>query len=60
VPTCSICGRDHAHPPEGDPYRSTTLASERLTDENWQAVPNGSVFRVDAEARLHLEALATD
>jgi glutamine amidotransferase len=60
VPTCSICGRDHADPPEGDSYRSTTLASERLTDENWQAVPNGSVFRVDAEAHLHLEALATD
>jgi glutamine amidotransferase len=56
-PTCSVCGRDHAHPPEDEAYRSTTLASERLTDENWQAVPNGSVFRVGPDGRFHHEPL---
>ena len=57
VPTCSVCGHDHAHPPEDEPYRSTTLASERLTDENWRAVPNGSVFHVDPDGTFHPDAL---
>jgi glutamine amidotransferase len=52
-PTCSVCGRPHAHPPEDAAYRSTTLASERLTDEDWRAVPNGSVFRVDPDGHFY-------
>jgi glutamine amidotransferase len=56
---CPVCGHDHAAPPDDAPYRSTTLASERLTDEDWQPVPNGSVFRVDAAGHLHLAPLHT-
>jgi len=56
---CSICGHDHADPPADSDYRSVTLASERLTDEDWNAVPNGSVFRVDAEGALHHPPLET-
>jgi len=56
-PTCSVCERPHATPPENDDYRATTLASERLTDEDWRPIPNGSVFRVDADGTLHLDAL---
>lgn len=51
--TCPICGHDHAAPPAEAHYRSTTLASERLTDEDWIPVPNGSVFRVDPDGILH-------
>jgi len=57
VHTCSICNDTHTHPPEDDSYRSTTLASERITDENWQPVPNGSVFHVDAGGALNFDLL---
>ena len=43
---CPICGDDHTDAPDRDPYRATVLASERITDEDWQQVPNGSVFHV--------------
>lgn len=46
VPICAICHQKHAHPPDGVAYQSTTLASERLTDEAWSEVPNGSVFHI--------------
>lgn len=55
---CPICGDEHADPQNDDSYRSTTLASERLTDESWAAVPNGSVFSADADAHLHVDPLA--
>ena len=55
---CPICGHDHAAPPTDTAYRSTTLASERLTDENWTPVPNGSVFRVDPSGVLHHTTLS--
>jgi glutamine amidotransferase len=56
---CSICGHAHAAPPSDTDYRSVTLASERLTDEDWTPVPNGSVFRVDADGILHCTPLST-
>lgn len=43
---CPICGDDHTDAPPSEPYRATALASERITDEDWQRVPNGSVFHV--------------
>ena len=55
--SCPICGHDHADPPADTDYRSVTLASERLTDEDWTEVPNGSVFEVDATGTLHRDAL---
>lgn len=57
VHTCGICGDAHATPPDPDDYRSTTLASERLTNEDWTEVPNGSVFHVSADGTVHREAL---
>lgn len=56
---CPICGHDHADPPADAAYRSTTLASERLTDEDWTPVPNGSVFRVDPDGILRQTMLST-
>jgi len=56
---CPICGHDHAEPSADTDYRATTLASERLTGEDWNAVPNGSVFRVDADGALHHTLLET-
>lgn len=49
---CPICGTAHAEVSGTDAYRATVLASERITDEAWQMVPNGSVFSVDASGTL--------
>jgi len=51
---CPICGKPHADVSAigSAPYRATVLASERITDENWHAVPNGSIFTVDAAGAL--------
>lgn len=57
VYTCPICGHEHASPSSDGSYKSTTLASERLTDESWEPVPNGSVFSAGEDAGLHLESL---
>lgn len=57
VYACPICGQEHAAPSNDGSYRSTTLASERLTDESWEPVPNGSVFSAGEDAELHLEPL---
>jgi glutamine amidotransferase len=57
VHTCSVCGHAHADPPADANYRSVTLASERLTDEDWATIPNGSVLSVAKNGTLHREPL---
>jgi len=57
VPTCPVCGEQHADPPGSADYRAVALASERVTDEAWTVVPNGSVFSVGDDGRLHRESL---
>jgi glutamine amidotransferase len=57
APVCSVCGARHAHPPDEEPYRAAVLASERITDEDWTEVPNGSVFTAGPDASLHAEPL---
>jgi len=54
---CPICGSDHADPPEDAAYRSTVLASERLTEEDWREIPDGSVFSATDGASLTIEPL---
>ncbi len=57
VHMCSLYDEDDVDLLDDKPYHSTTLASERLTDEDWIEVPNGSVFRVGTDGILHLEGL---
>jgi glutamine amidotransferase len=53
---CSVCGELHPDPePEG--YRAVVLASERITDEDWREVPEGSAFHVDGRTRLRVAPL---
>ncbi|MES3629031.1 MAG: class II glutamine amidotransferase [Longimonas sp.] len=57
---CPICNTTHTSAaPHG--YRATVLASERITDEDWRAVPNGVVFQSvmhgDATGRFRYEPL---
>ena len=55
VPICPICGSKHATPPDASKYQAAVLASERITDEPWTEVPNGSVFAVDERGALEIE-----
>lgn len=57
VLTCPVCGQDHAAPDDGVAYQAVALASERITAEDWTAVPNGSVFTAGRRAALHVESL---
>lgn len=49
---CPICETDHTDAPETEPYCATVLASERITDEEWTEVPNGTVFHVGDDGIL--------
>lgn len=58
---CDICGGTHPDPgvvPDGEVYRAVVLASERITDEEWKQIPEGSVFAVTDGFTLDVEALA--
>jgi glutamine amidotransferase len=54
---CEICGKSHVHHDPKQAYRAVELASEPITDEDWRAVPDGTVFAVDPDLRLRIEAL---
>lgn len=54
---CDICGQTHVHHQHDTPYRVVEIASEPLTDENWQALPDGVVFSVDEDYYLLTEPL---
>ena len=54
---CEICGKSHVHHDPKQDYRAVELASEPITDEDWRAVPDGTVFAVDPDLRLRIEAL---
>lgn len=56
-PACEICGKPHVHHHSRSPYRSIDIASEPLTGESWRGIPNGTVFCIDPDMRLHIEPL---
>lgn len=56
---CPICNSAHAAPNDNRSYRAVVLASEPITDEDWQPVPNGSVLSVSARAEHTLSSLAS-
>lgn len=58
--TCGICGKTHVHHDPERAYRAVEVASEPITDEAWQRVPNGTVFNVDPDMRLNLAPLDPD
>lgn len=53
---CDVCGERHANP-GGEPYRSVEFASERLTARGWEPIPDESVFWVDEDYEVHVEAM---
>lgn len=54
---CEICGRSHVHHNAKQHYRAVEIGSEPITHERWLQVPNRTVFAVDPDFRLHIEAL---
>lgn len=57
---CGVCGSVHPDPdtlPRGASYRAAAVASERITDEAWEEVPEATTFRVDDGMRVRLEPL---
>ncbi len=49
---CDICGRPHVHHETGQDYRSIEVASEPITDEPWQEVPENTVYAIDEDFYL--------
>jgi predicted glutamine amidotransferase len=46
---CEICGIPHIHHSPGTPYRAVAIASEPITHEHWDEVPDGSIVAVGPE-----------
>ena len=54
---CEICGFPHVHhQPEKD-YRAIIVASEPITHEHWDEVPERSLYRIGPELDWHLEPM---
>lgn len=58
VYTCDICGRPHVHHDVGTDYRAVEIASEPLSDDAWEPLPDGVVYSVDEDYYLLVESLA--
>jgi glutamine amidotransferase len=56
---CGVCGDLHPDPEslDGEEYRAAVIASERITDEDWTEVPEGSVLRVTPDFGLEITRL---
>jgi glutamine amidotransferase len=54
---CPHCGHPHAYPASRDDYRAVVLASQPVTDEDWQEVPNQSAVSITAGAHATVTSL---
>jgi predicted glutamine amidotransferase len=60
ITVCEICGRKHVHHEVGQDYNAVEIASEPITDENWQPFPDGVVFTIDENYYLLSERLRSE
>lgn len=54
---CEICGIPHVHHDPKRRYRAVVLASEPISHEDWQPVPDGSVLAVDESLSVAIRDL---
>lgn len=54
---CEVCGHPHIDHTPGRPYFAVVVASEPLTDEAWREIPDGSVYEITPDLRVHVEPL---
>lgn len=54
IQPCEICGIAHVHHGERKDYRAAVVASEPISHEEWQAVPDESMMLFDQSIRPHV------
>jgi predicted glutamine amidotransferase len=57
VSVCGICGQKHVHHDFGSEYRAIEVASEPITDENWQPFSDGVIYSIDDGYHFEIEAI---
>jgi len=55
---CEICGIPHVHERPAHDYRAVIVASEPVSDEDWQELPDRSLLVVDAELQPQICRMA--
>lgn len=56
---CDICGIPHVHHEHNANYRAVVVASEPLSDEPWQEIPNHSLLTINSDALPQLRPIQT-
>lgn len=54
---CEICGFPHIHHSPDREHRAVVVASEPITHERWQEIPERSLWRIGPEATIAIEPL---
>lgn len=54
---CEICGFPHIHHDPKRDYRAVVVASEPITQETWQEIPENSLIRITSDAQISIEPL---
>lgn len=54
---CEICGIPHVHERPAHEYRAVIVASEPVSDEDWEELPDRSLLVVDARIRPEVRRL---
>ena len=54
---CEICGIPHVHHDERENYRALVVASEPITHESWQEVPEAHVLGIDQNINIRLRPI---
>jgi len=54
---CEVCGFPHIHHDPKRSYKAIVVASEPITHETWNEMPEGSIYAVDSDLGLKIESL---
>jgi predicted glutamine amidotransferase len=57
VHDCEICGIPHVHHDSKRKYRAVVIASEPITDETWQEVPDGHLLSIEPGLEVRVEGI---
>ncbi|MBT8485161.1 MAG: class II glutamine amidotransferase [Phycisphaerales bacterium] len=58
VRDCEICGIPHVQHDPAVEYHAVVVASEPISHESWQVVPDRSVLTIDEKTRVRIDGLA--
>jgi glutamine amidotransferase len=51
---CEICGIPHVHHDSKGTYRAVVVASEPISHESWEEVPDGTILSIDGKVKTAL------